>query len=125
MESALLLSLVVSLMFAGGNGYSQSMSCSTVNGKTICEKQSGSGNFAGSSSIAGFGQGGTYQDAGAMIGDTSSGSSSSSRTQSGNFPPGGFPMPGVFPGGGAGAFAGGFGGGGIGFDPFAFVFGRR
>ncbi|GFR16200.1 uncharacterized protein TNCT_576551, partial [Trichonephila clavata] len=97
MESALLLSLVVSLMFAGGNGYSQSMSCSTVNGRTICENQSGSGNYAGSASMAGFGPGGSMQDAGAMVGDSYSGTSSLSRTQVGNMPAGGFGgMPGMF-----------------------------
>ncbi|GFY37457.1 hypothetical protein TNIN_286931 [Trichonephila inaurata madagascariensis] len=85
MESILLLSLLVTLMFAGGNGYSQSMSCSTVNGRTICENQSGSGNYAGSSSMAGFGQGGTYQDAGAMVGDSFSGTSSGFQNTNGRY----------------------------------------
>ncbi|GBM55668.1 hypothetical protein AVEN_6855-1 [Araneus ventricosus] len=56
------------------------MSCSTVNGETICEKQTSSGNSAGAFSGAFSGQNGSYQDAAAMTGSTLTGQSQSSRT---------------------------------------------
>ncbi|XP_055937175.1 keratin, type I cytoskeletal 9-like [Argiope bruennichi] len=98
MDSLLLWTLTISLMFAGGQCYSESTSCSTVNGKTICESQKGAGNVAGSSSSAYTGRGGSYQDANAMTGNTYTGQSSSSRSAAGNAAPPGFvPNFGGFP----------------------------
>ncbi|GBO43242.1 hypothetical protein AVEN_28074-1 [Araneus ventricosus] len=83
MDSLLLLTLTTSLMFTGGQCYSSSMSCSTVNGKTSCESQKSAGNVAGAASSAMTGQGGSYQDASAMTGNTYTGQSASSRTAMG------------------------------------------
>ncbi|KAG8195764.1 hypothetical protein JTE90_004771 [Oedothorax gibbosus] len=69
MKSLFILFLVVLMMFAGVLCQSQSESCTTVNGRTECTRQSNPGN---------------------------SGSSSSS-SSSGNFPPGFNPFGGFFP----------------------------
>ncbi|XP_055936988.1 uncharacterized protein LOC129966563 isoform X2 [Argiope bruennichi] len=78
MESSLLFFLTVTLMFAGDHCFSQSMSCSTVNGKTICEKQSSAGNTAGAFSSSSFGTNGALQNAAAATGNIFSGLGKSS-----------------------------------------------
>ncbi|KAG8188517.1 hypothetical protein JTE90_008082 [Oedothorax gibbosus] len=52
MESVLLWSLVVVMMFAGTNGIATSKSCTMVNGQMECTSQSSNGNMAGASSGA-------------------------------------------------------------------------
>ncbi|CAL1273750.1 unnamed protein product [Larinioides sclopetarius] len=97
MDSHVLLTLTFFLMFTSCHCYSESMSCSSVNGRMICEKQSSSGNVAGAFSKAFSGQGGEYQDAAAMAGDTSTGLSESSRTVVDGHALRGFVIPSFYP----------------------------
>ncbi|XP_071033976.1 uncharacterized protein [Parasteatoda tepidariorum] len=119
MESVLICFLLISMMYVGGGqGMSSSMSCSFVNGVQRCTQESGSGNVAMSSSRAGSGPYNSYSDDFASTGNTGNGRASSSRITSGNVPnQGGFAFGGMPPGFGGMAPGG--------FDPFAFVFGRR
>ncbi|XP_054723903.1 keratin, type II cytoskeletal 2 epidermal-like isoform X1 [Uloborus diversus] len=91
MESAVLLYIVVTLMMSSGaRGQSFSRSCSTVNGKTVCESQQNQGNMAASSSQAvSGGSNGDYQNAYAGAGNPNDWSSS--QTQQGVAPSGVFP----------------------------------
>ncbi|KAF8767001.1 hypothetical protein HNY73_020013 [Argiope bruennichi] len=88
MDSLFLLTLIIVSMSSGGYCFSQSMSCSTVNGRTVCERQASDGNVAGAFAGAVSGQNGAFQDAAAMTGNTHSGQSQSSRTTVGRNPSG-------------------------------------
>ncbi|KAF8766999.1 hypothetical protein HNY73_020012 [Argiope bruennichi] len=57
MDYRLLLTLSVTLMFFGGHCFPESISCSTVNGRTICQKQSSDGSVVGAIAVVTGGHG--------------------------------------------------------------------
>lgn len=83
MEMILLL-IAIGMMFSGAHGHSQSMSCSTVNGRTYCTEEKGSGNAAQSSSTSISGPGSSYQDVQAGSGYIGGPWASSQQTVIGN-----------------------------------------
>jgi len=124
--NAFLLVVAVSIMSNAGKVRceSYSESCSSVNGKMICVKKQGSGNFAGSSAGAFSAPGGGYMNSNAGVGDTNTGTFNYAQQEANvppnfnndGYPPGNAPPPssssssssssGSWGGPGAGSFAG-------------------